>query len=62
MMDAKPSTFSRSLRSFAVEPARDDKLMRERDEDRVAATAEIERKFAEGDEGFFWTWQYSGQW
>jgi hypothetical protein len=61
MMDAKPSTVSRILRMFAVQPARDDKSLRERDDDRTTG-AEIERKLAERGEGFFWTWQYPGQW
>ena len=61
-MDAKPSTVSRILRMFAAEPASRDEAQRERDDDRVAGAGEIERKLAERGEGFFWTWQYPGQW
>ena len=61
-MDAKPSTVSRILRIFAAEPASRDETMRERKDDRAAVGAEIERKLIERGEGFFWTWQYPGQW
>jgi hypothetical protein len=60
-MDAKPSTVSRILRLFAAEPANDAGPMAQRDDDRVAGAAEIERKRVERREGFFFTWQYPGQ-
>ena len=59
-MDARPSTVSRILRMFAVEPASRDELSRERDDDRVAAAAEIEHRLVERGDGFFFTWQYPG--
>ena len=61
-MDAKPSAVSRILRIFAAEPARDDKVLRARDDDRLPSATEIERKLLERGEGLFWTWQYPGQW
>jgi len=62
MMDTKPSTVSRILRMFGAEPASDAKPMAQRDDDRVAGAAEIESKRVERREGFFFTWQYPGQW
>jgi hypothetical protein len=61
-MDAKPSTVSRILRMFAAEPSSRDEPSRQRDDDRVAGPVEIERKLVERGEGFFFTWQYPGQW
>jgi hypothetical protein len=61
MTDAKPSVVSRIVRLFAVEPAREERKPLG-DEDRLPSAAEIERKLAERNESFFWTWQYPGQW
>lgn len=49
------------MRLFAVEPAPEERKPLG-DEDRIPSAAEIERKLAERNEGFFWTWQYPGQW
>jgi hypothetical protein len=62
MPDQRPSAFSRILRLLAVEPSPDEKVQRERDDERTPSAAEIERKFSQRDEAFFWTWQYPGQW
>lgn len=61
-MDAKPSTVSRILHMFAAEAANRDEASRERDDDRLAGAADIERKLVERAESFFFTWQYPGQW
>lgn len=62
MPDVGPAAVSRILRLLAVEPSPDVRFPRERDDDRGPSAAEIERKFGERDEAFFWTWQYPGQW
>lgn len=62
MPDVRPSAMSRILRYFAPEPVDDDKASRDRDEERLQGANEIERKFSQRDEAFFWTWQYPGQW
>ena len=63
MTDAKPSAVSRIMRLFATQPvAGDERQSRDRDEDRIPAAAEIERRLGERSEAFFWTWQYPGQW
>jgi hypothetical protein len=61
MTDAKPSAVSRIMRLFAVE-RQDERRAPRSDEDRMPTVAEIERKLADRTEGFFWTWQYPGQW
>jgi hypothetical protein len=62
MTEAKPSTVSRIIeRLFALEPANEE-CSRRGDEDRIPAAAENERKLSNRGEGFFWTWQYPGQW
>jgi hypothetical protein len=61
MTDVKPSAVSRIMRLFAVE-RQDEARTRNSDEDRMPGVADIERKLAERTEGFFWTWQYPGQW
>lgn len=62
MQDTSPSAVSRFLRLFAVEPPARGGTVRDRDDDRVPASADPERRFGQRDEAFFWTWQYPGQW
>ena len=62
MPELRPSAVSRILRLFSAEPPLDEKALRERDDERAPSAAEIERKFSQRDEAFFWTWQYPGQW
>jgi hypothetical protein len=61
MTDAKPSAVSRIMRLFAVE-RQDEARTPRSDDDRMSGVADIERKLVERTEGFFWTWQYPGQW
>jgi hypothetical protein len=62
MLDAKPSAVSRILRLFSAPAQTGKKSSEEPDSDNIPGAAEIERKLAERDEAFFWTWQYPGQW
>ena len=62
MPDTMVSAVSRILRLLALESSVDEKPSREVEEDRSQTAAEIERKLAQHDEAFFWTWQYPGQW
>ena len=62
MPDTMVSAVSRILRLLALDSSVDEKPSREGEDDRSQTAAEIERKLAERDEAFFWTWQYPGQW
>ena len=62
MQDATPSAVSRILRFLALEPPVEEKSLPEREDDRLPTAADIERKFSQRDEAFFWTWQYPSQW